>query len=54
MSVKTARPKSPKPVRTGADSFRLIFENHPLPMWVYDLKTLVFLGGVINPVRRRE
>jgi PAS domain S-box-containing protein len=26
-----------------AASFRLMFENNPLPMWVYDLQTLAFL-----------
>lgn len=24
-------------------AFRLLFANHPIPMWVYDLKTLAFL-----------
>ncbi len=24
-------------------AFRLLFTNHPIPMWVYDLKTLAFL-----------
>ncbi|MCL4273000.1 MAG: PAS domain S-box protein [Anaerolineales bacterium] len=24
-------------------TFRLLFENHPLPMWIYDLETLAFL-----------
>jgi len=23
--------------------FRLLFKNHPLPMWIYDIKTLAFL-----------
>ncbi|MBI3959170.1 MAG: hypothetical protein HY328_10195, partial [Chloroflexi bacterium] len=27
----------------AADPFRLLFHNHPLPMWVYDLETLAFL-----------
>jgi len=27
----------------GEKTFRLLFENHPIPMWVYDLKTLAFL-----------
>ena len=27
-----------------AAAFRLLFENHPVPMWVYDLKTLAFLA----------
>src|SRR3972149_9336118 len=25
------------------ETFRLLFKNHPLPMWVYDLETLAFL-----------
>jgi PAS domain S-box-containing protein len=41
---------SPKPSRKNkADfapnnkTFRLLFTNHPIPMWVYDLETLAFL-----------
>jgi PAS domain S-box-containing protein/putative nucleotidyltransferase with HDIG domain len=26
-----------------ADFFRLLFYNHPVPMWIYDLETLAFL-----------
>jgi PAS domain S-box-containing protein len=26
-----------------AETWHLLFENHPIPMWVYDLKTLAFL-----------
>jgi PAS domain S-box-containing protein len=26
------------------ESYRVFFQNHPLPMWVYDLKTLQFLA----------
>ncbi len=33
---RTARTDSP-------DGFRLLFANNPLPMWVYDLETLLFL-----------
>lgn len=43
MSIKTAQTKSPKPAAKSADFLRLLFERHPLPMWVYDLKTLAFL-----------
>ncbi|MGE5316298.1 MAG: ATP-binding protein [Acidobacteriota bacterium] len=25
------------------ESFRLLFRNHPIPMWIYDLETLAFL-----------
>jgi len=37
---------SPKPKTNppaAEHSFRLLFENHPIPMWIYDLKTLAFL-----------
>jgi diguanylate cyclase (GGDEF)-like protein/PAS domain S-box-containing protein len=30
-------------LRQSAASFRLLFEDNPLPMWVYDLETLAFL-----------
>ena len=28
---------------SGGEAFRLLFQHHPTPMWVYDLKTLAFL-----------
>jgi diguanylate cyclase (GGDEF)-like protein/PAS domain S-box-containing protein len=31
----------------SADAYRLVFEAHPLPMWVYDTETLRFLA--VNP-----
>ena len=41
---------SPKPShknKTGftpnGETFRLLFANHPIPMWIYDLETLAFL-----------
>ena len=41
---------SPKPSRRkkanltpNNETFRLLFANHPIPMWIYDLKTLAFL-----------
>ena len=41
---------SPKPSRKNkadftpnSETFRLLFANHPIPMWIYDLKTLAFL-----------
>src|SRR5581483_9660693 len=34
-----AMPSSAK----GDDAFRLLFDNNPLPMWVYDVETLRFL-----------
>ena len=27
----------------GDATFRLLFEHNPLPMWVYDVATLIFL-----------
>ena len=30
-------------LRDNAESFRLMFANNPLPMWVYDLKDLKFI-----------
>jgi PAS domain S-box-containing protein len=43
MSIKTAHPKSPKTANESADFFRYLFESHPIPMWIYELKTLAFL-----------
>jgi diguanylate cyclase (GGDEF)-like protein/PAS domain S-box-containing protein len=43
MPVKVLKPKPEKPAEQSEASFRLIFESHPVPMWVYDLKTLAFL-----------
>jgi len=41
---------SPKPSRRNkvdskpnGETFRMLFTNHPTPMWVYDVKTLAFL-----------
>lgn len=36
----TGRP----PVLSSDQSFRLLFEHHPVPMWIYDLETLAFLA----------
>lgn len=30
-------------LRESEETFRLLFRNNPLPMWIYDLDTLVFL-----------
>ncbi len=30
-------------IPTNVDFFNLLFQNHPLPMWIYDIKTLEFL-----------
>jgi PAS domain S-box-containing protein len=42
MTQKTFKPSKPNQDE-GEQTFRLLFENHPIPMWVYDLKTLAFL-----------
>ena len=39
---KSSRGSKPKP-DVSVEAFRLLFHNHPLPMWVYDLETLAFL-----------
>jgi PAS domain S-box-containing protein len=31
-------------LRESEESYRLLFENNPNPMWVYDLETLAFLA----------
>ena len=31
-------------MRHGAEAFQALFENTPLPMWIYDLKTLNFVA----------
>jgi PAS domain S-box-containing protein len=36
-------PKSKADSKPNGDTFRLLFANHPVPMWIYDLKTLAFL-----------
>src|SRR3954465_4525172 len=37
--------KEPAPRRQTAErGYQLLFENNPLPMWVYDLETLRFLA----------
>ena len=41
---KMAVKKRPhKQVITQGGTFRLLFDNHPLPMWIYDLETLAFV-----------
>ncbi len=40
----TTNPKNlPKTAPPPGDSFQLLFQNHPLPMWIYDLESLTFL-----------
>jgi hypothetical protein len=38
-----ARRSAEEELRTSERSFRLLFADHPFPMWVYDLETLGFL-----------
>jgi diguanylate cyclase (GGDEF)-like protein/PAS domain S-box-containing protein len=39
----TARVAANEELQRSNDKFRLLFEQHPHPMWVYDLETLHFL-----------
>lgn len=39
----TERKRTEQILKESEERFRNLFENHPLPMWVYDLKTLKFL-----------
>ena len=41
-SKKPAGRTHPTPAGS-ADAFRLLFQSHPTPMWIYDLRTLAFL-----------
>jgi hypothetical protein len=43
MTSKKSPPKNKLIAASNEETFRLLFENHPIPMWVYDIKTLVFL-----------
>ena len=37
------RDQPPESLRQNEAQFRLLFDNHPLPMWIYDRETLRFL-----------
>ncbi len=39
----TERTKATEDLQRSQESFRLLFEKHPHPMWVYDFETLAFL-----------
>ncbi|HEY3842564.1 MAG TPA: PAS domain S-box protein, partial [Acidimicrobiales bacterium] len=39
----TERTKATEDLQRSQESFRLLFERHPHPMWVYDFETLAFL-----------
>ena len=43
MKKTSSKPASRKPEGKKNEHFHLLFENNPLPMWVYDLETLSFL-----------
>ncbi|WKZ37327.1 MAG: PAS domain S-box protein [Anaerolineales bacterium] len=43
MPPKKGKTASSAPSSMQGDSFEMLFKNHPIPMWVYDLETLAFL-----------
>jgi len=43
MASRKSSPKDKTDSPPNEETFRLLFANHPVPMWVYDLKTLAFL-----------
>ncbi|MFZ5821190.1 MAG: PAS domain S-box protein [Chloroflexota bacterium] len=40
---KKVSPANREPPGEGDEAFRLLFQDHPVPMWIYDLETLAFL-----------
>jgi PAS domain S-box-containing protein len=54
-SMPNQKPRTTRGPRRGEstrDPYRLLFENNPHPMWVYDLETLAFLAVNDTAVRR--
>ena len=47
-------PRKSKPTfEVNEKIFRLLFDNHPLPMWMYDLESLAFLEvNIAAPLSR--
>jgi PAS domain S-box-containing protein len=52
MNPRRAPRKSKPPFEVNEKIFRLLFEYHPLPMWMYDLETLAFLEVNIAAVEK--
>ena len=44
IGVEEGRRSAEAEVRESEEKYRLLFENNPLPMWVYDPETLAFLA----------
>jgi PAS domain S-box-containing protein len=43
MPPRKKTPDINAPLKAGEDGFGLLFRDHPIPMWIYDLETLEFL-----------
>jgi len=43
MTPRKSSPKDQADSLSNEESFRLLFDNHPVPMWIYDLESLAFL-----------
>ena len=52
MSPRTSARSSKPPFQVNEEIFRLLFEHHPLPMWMYDLESLAFLEVNIAAVEK--